>query len=64
MVEEEETGEQFVWGRGAIDDKHSVVGILEALDTMLVREERPARTFYIALGHDEEVGGEQGARGR
>ena len=59
---EEETGEQFVWGRGAIDDKHSVVGILQALDTMLAREERPARTFYIALGHDEEVGGKRGAR--
>ena len=58
----EEDGEQFVWGRGAIDDKHSLVGILQALEVLLARGERPARTFYLALGHDEEVGGERGAK--
>ena len=59
LVEDE--GEQFVWGRGAIDDKHSLVGIMQALDILLARGERPERTLYIALGHDEEVGGHQGA---
>ena len=38
---------QVVWGRGAIDDKHSVLGILQALDIILGRGERPSRTFYI-----------------
>ena len=61
MVEDKETGEQFIWGRGAIDDKHSAVGLLQALDILLARDKRPARTFYIALGHDEEVGGRRGA---
>ena len=60
LVEEE--GEQFVWGRGAIDDKHSLVGILQALEVLLASGDRPARTFYLALGHDEEVGGERGAK--
>ena len=60
LVEEE--GEQFVWGRGAIDDKHSLVGILQALEVLLASGDRPTRTFYLALGHDEEVGGERGAK--
>ena len=50
-----------VFGRGAIDDKHSVFGILEALSHKVRNDERPNRTFYIAFGHDEEVGGDHGA---
>ena len=57
----DQEGELYVWGRGAIDDKHSVVGILQALDIILAGEERPERTLYVGLGHDEEVGGGQGA---
>ena len=38
------------------------MGILEALEYKLSRQERPKRTFYIAFGHDEEVGGNQGAK--
>ena len=45
--------QKWVYGRGAIDDKHSVFGILEALEYMAVKGERPERTVYIALGHDE-----------
>lgn len=51
----------FVWGRGTLDDKTSVVGILEGVSTLLREGERPARTVHIALGHDEEVGGANGA---
>lgn len=51
----------YVWGRGAIDDKSSVVSILEAVETLLATGHRPARTFYLAFGHDEEVGGPEGA---
>ena len=54
-------GREYVYGRGAIDDKHSLLGILQAVEMMLRRGERPVRTFYIALGHDEEVGGDEGA---
>jgi carboxypeptidase PM20D1 len=56
-----EDGEDFVFGRGTIDDKQSVMGILEALDYMVKEGTQPNRTFYVAFGHDEEVSGYQGA---
>lgn len=46
-----------IWGRGAIDDKMSVIGILEAVEILLQQDFRPKRTVYLAFGHDEEVGG-------
>lgn len=51
----------FVWGRGAMDDKAGVIGLLEAVDTMLAAGLSPRRTIVLAFGHDEEVGGEEGA---
>jgi carboxypeptidase PM20D1 len=51
----------FVWGRGTIDDKMSLVAILEATERMLARGVRPRQTVYLAFGHDEERGG-NGAR--
>ena len=48
-------GKDHIFGRGAIDDKHSVMGILEALEYKLKNNELPKRTFYLAFGHDEEV---------
>jgi carboxypeptidase PM20D1 len=50
-----------VWGRGAIDHKSGVLGILEATEMLLERSFAPARTVYLAFGHDEESGGEAGA---
>lgn len=57
----EEDGELYVFGRGSIDDKHSVLGILEALQYKVRKGEQPQRTFYLAFGHDEEVSGNAGA---
>jgi carboxypeptidase PM20D1 len=51
----------FVWGRGTIDDKMSLVAILEAVERMLARGVQPRQTVYLAFGHDEERGG-SGAR--
>ncbi|HET7699039.1 MAG TPA: M20 family peptidase [Vicinamibacterales bacterium] len=51
----------FVWGRGAIDNKSAVVGMLEAVEMLLAEGFQPARTVYLAYGHDEEVGGSGGA---
>jgi carboxypeptidase PM20D1 len=51
----------FIWGRGAIDDKSAVVGILEAIEMLLADGFRPTRTVHLAYGHDEEVGGSAGA---
>ena len=47
----------FVTGRGAIDDKGSLMAILEATERLLARGYRPRQTVYLAFGHDEERGG-------
>ena len=52
----------YIWGRGALDDKASAVGILEAIETLLERGVTPRRTVHVALGHDEEVGGQRGGK--
>nr|XP_056700810.1 N-fatty-acyl-amino acid synthase/hydrolase PM20D1 [Euleptes europaea] len=51
----------FIYGRGTLDNKNSVMGILQALEFLLRRNYRPRRSFFIGLGHDEEVGGQKGA---
>lgn len=51
----------YVWGRGAMDDKASVLGILEAVEHLLKEGFAPERTIYLAFGHDEEIGGNHGA---
>ena len=51
-----------VWGRGAMDDKASLLGIMEAAETLLERGFHPTRTLIFSFGHDEEVGGLAGAR--
>ncbi|MFT5013399.1 MAG: carboxypeptidase PM20D1 [Planctomycetaceae bacterium] len=50
-----------IWGRGALDDKSGVVGILEAVTYLIGQEYQPARTIYLSFGHDEEIGGPNGA---
>lgn len=50
-----------VWGRGALDDKVTVIAILEAVERLAAEGFRPRRTFYLAFGHDEEAGGPDGA---
>lgn len=52
----------FIWGRGALDDKISVLGVLEAVEHLLAEGFQPVRTVYLVFGHDEEVGGRYGAR--
>lgn len=52
-----------VWGRGTLDDKISVIAILEAVDHLLRRNFVPSRTIYLAFGHDEEILGDLGAGG-
>ncbi|ALL12388.1 M20 family peptidase [Caulobacter henricii] len=50
-----------VWGRGAIDDKGSLVTLFEAVESLAAGGFKPVRTVIIVSGHDEEVRG-TGAR--
>lgn len=51
----------FVWGRGAWDDKGSLVAQMEAVETLLASGYQPRATLYLGFGADEEVGGRRGA---
>src|SRR6184192_4269713 len=51
----------YVWGRGALDDKTSLVGLLEAVEHLVAAGAKPRHTVYLAFGYDEEVGGRRGA---
>ena len=53
----------FVWGRGALDDKSAVVAIMEAVELLTKSGFTPSRTIYLSFGHDEEIGGADGAGG-
>jgi carboxypeptidase PM20D1 len=52
----------YVWGRGAIDDKGPLIALCEAVEGLLAADFSPRRTVVLAFGHDEEVGGPQGAQ--
>ncbi len=54
--------DEKVWGRGALDDKATVMALMEAMELSLKEGKQPIRTIYFAFGHDEEVGGSQGAK--
>ena len=51
----------FIWGRGALDDKSAVVAIMESVEALVVSGHAPKRTIYLSFGHDEEIGGSDGA---
>jgi carboxypeptidase PM20D1 len=53
--------EGYVWGRGALDVKNTVIAVMEAMEACLAGGEKPRRGVIIALGGDEEIGGGQGA---
>ncbi|UES44533.1 M20 family peptidase [Roseibium aggregatum] len=52
----------YIWGRGVLDDKNQIHGILEAAEMKIKEGWRPERTIYFVFGQDEEVGGPEGAR--
>lgn len=53
---------EYIWGRGAIDDKSTVLGLLESTSTLLKEGFIPKRTIYFAFGEDEETMGIKGAQ--
>lgn len=51
-----------IYGRGTLDDKNGVLSLLEATESLLAEGFVPTRTVVFAFGHDEEIGGVNGAR--
>lgn len=45
-----------VWGRGAMDDKVNVMGLMEATEALLADGFQPKRTVIFEFGHAEEGG--------
>ncbi len=56
-----EIAEGYVWGRGSMDDKSAIIGLMEAAEALIQGGFHPERTIYFALGHDEELAGVDGA---
>lgn len=48
-------GDTYIWGRGAIDMKDQVAGILEAVEYALAHGWEHERTLLLAFGQDEET---------
>jgi carboxypeptidase PM20D1 len=48
-------------GRGTLDDKSSLIALMESIEMLLKEGFTPKQTIYLAFGHDEEVGGGNGA---
>lgn len=53
--------EDHIIGRGTLDDKSSLMALLESAEMLLREGFVPKQTIYFAFGHDEEVGGKNGA---
>jgi carboxypeptidase PM20D1 len=51
----------YLYGRGTLDDKSSVLAQLEAVEYLLRTGFRPTRTLLLAFGQDEETLGRAGA---
>lgn len=52
----------YVWGRGTLDMKQTVMATMESIERLLADGAKPKRTVLLAFGHDEEIGGEAGAK--
>ena len=56
-----DVADNFIWGRGTLDDKSGVLAILEAVEALVKNGFQPRQTVFLAFGHDEEIGGQDGA---
>lgn len=49
---------EYVWGRGALDDKGAVVVILGAIESLLNQGFAPGYDIYLSFGNNEETAGD------
>jgi carboxypeptidase PM20D1 len=56
-----EIADGYVWGRGTLDIKVQMIGLMDAAEYLIKRSYTPERTIYLAFGQDEEIGGKNGA---
>ncbi|KAL1311047.1 hypothetical protein AAFC00_001261 [Neodothiora populina] len=53
---------RWLWGRGSVDCKNNLVGLLSALEELLQQGFLNKRTIMLSFGYDEETGGQRGAK--
>ena len=53
---------QWLWGRGSVDCKNNLIGLLSTMEHLLSQGFKNKRTFIFSFGFDEETGGERGSR--
>ncbi len=51
----------YVFGRGSLDCKDIITGVMEATEALINEGFAPTRDIYFAFGQDEEISGTQGA---
>lgn len=54
--------DEYIWGRGTVDNKNNVMMLLETAEYLLENDYQPERGIYMVFGHDEEIGGYEGAQ--
>ncbi|MES2170597.1 MAG: M20/M25/M40 family metallo-hydrolase [Actinomycetota bacterium] len=52
-----EGDDQLIWGRGTLDDKGSLVAVLEGVEAAAAAGHVPERDLFLSFGHDEETVG-------
>lgn len=54
----------MIWGRGANDMKCHIIGLMEALEDLIISGFEPDRDIYICFGHNEEAQLSEGSGAR
>ena len=57
-----EIADGFIWGRGSLDMKQSLIGYMQAAEVLIKQGFTPERTIYFAFTHDEELGSHAAAK--